>query len=188
MKAYERLLKYAVMRTPSDGKSAATPTTQQQFDLARLLAAELKELGVDDVTLSNECFVYAKLPATPGLEDKRRLGLIAHMDTVSQYCDHDIRPQLTPNYDGKDLSLGTSGRTLTVRDFPHLPSLRGRTLITSDGTTILGVDDKAGIAEIMVVTEGAVEKHTQRIFAKLGLLPDAAVHRRVKAVLTLLSA
>ena len=172
MKAYERLLKYAVMHTPSDGKSAATPTTKQQFDLARLLAAELKELGVDDVTLSDECFVYAKLPATPGLEGKRRLGLIAHMDTVSQYCDHDIRPQLTPNYDGKDLPLGTSGRTLTVRDFPHLPSLRGRTLITSDGTTILGVDDKAGIAEIMTTLEIIRDKSIAHGPLRVAFTPD----------------
>ena len=172
MKAYERLLKYAVMRTPSDGKSAATPTTKQQFDLARLLVTELKELGVDDVTLSDECFVYAKLPATPGLEDKRRLGLIAHMDTVSQYCDHDIRPQLTPNYDGKDLPLGTSGRTLTVRDFPHLPSLRGRTLITSDGTTILGVDDKAGIAEIMTTLEIIRDKSIAHGPLRVAFTPD----------------
>ena len=172
MKAYERLLKYAVMRTPSDGKRAATPTTKQQFDLARLLVTELKELGVDDVTLSDECFVYAKLPATPGLEDKRRLGLIAHMDTVSQYCDHDIRPQLTPNYDGKDLPLGTSGRTLTVRDFPHLPSLRGRTLITSDGTTILGVDDKAGIAEIMTTLEIIRDKSIAHGPLRVAFTPD----------------
>ena len=71
------------------------------------------------------------------------------MDTVSDYCDHDIIPVVHKNYDGGDLPLGTSGRTLTVKDFPHLPSLAGRTLITTDGTTVLGADDKAGIAEIV---------------------------------------
>ncbi|WP_058270871.1 peptidase T [Olsenella massiliensis] len=153
MRAYERLLRYAVVRTPSDADRDTTPTTACQFDLAKLLVEELGELGVRDVTLSDECFVYAKIPATPGLEDSPKLGLIAHMDTVSQFCDHDIVPVLHEGYDGGDLVLGDSGRTLTVKDFPHLPTLAGRTLITTDGTTILGADDKAGIAEIMTVLE-----------------------------------
>ena len=119
MKAYERLLKYVVVRTPSDESNDGNcPSAQCEFDLANLLADELRGLGIQDVNVSDSCFVFAKLPATPGHEDAPKLGFIAHMDTVSQFCDHEIRPQLHPDYDGKDLPLGDSGRTLTVQDFP----------------------------------------------------------------------
>ena len=124
MKAYERLLSYVKVFTPSSEETGTSPSTQYQFDLARLLVQELKELG-----------------------------FIAHMDTVSDFCDHPVAPVITPNYDGKDLALGTSGRVLSPKMFPHLSTLKGRTLITSDGTTILGADDKAGIAEIMTIIE-----------------------------------
>ena len=149
MRAYERLLNYVVVRTPSDEHSTTSPSSQCQFDLARILADEMTALGISDVSLDEFCYVYGKIPATPGYENKPSIGFIAHMDTVSDYCDHDIIPVVHKNYDGGDLPLGTSGRTLTVKDFPHLPSLAGRTLITTDGTTVLGADDKAGIAEIV---------------------------------------
>ena len=92
---------------------------------------------------------YGKIPATPGYENAPAIGFIAHMDTVSDYCDHDIKPMITEKYDGEALALGESGVTLSPEMFPHLKNLKGRTLITSDGTTILGADDKAGIAEIV---------------------------------------
>ena len=149
MRAYERLLNYVVVRTPSDEHSTTSPSSQCQFDLARILADEMTALGISDVSLDEFCYVYGKIPATPGYENKPSIGFIAHMDTVSDYCDHDIIPVVHKNYDGGDLPLGTSGRTLTVKVFPHLPSLAGRTLITTDGTTVLGADDKAGIAEIV---------------------------------------
>ncbi len=153
MKAYERLLNYVVVRTPSDENSSTFPSTEHQFELARLLVQEMLELGIEDARVDDYCYVYGTVPATPGCEDKPKIGFIAHMDTVSDYCDHDITPVLHENYDGGDLVLGTSGRSLTVKDFPHLPQLKGRTLITSDGTTVLGVDDKAGIAEILTMVE-----------------------------------
>lgn len=153
MRAYERFLNYAAIRTPSDENSGTYPSTQCQFNLAYVLAGEMKELGVQDVEVSDYCYVYGKIPATPGYEDKTKIGFIAHMDTVSDFCDHDIIPVIHENYDGKDLPLGTSGRTLAVKNFPHLPSLEGRTLITTDGTTVLGADDKAGIAEILTMVE-----------------------------------
>lgn len=153
MRAYERLLKYVVVRTPSSEDSDTVPTSQCQFDLARLLEQEMKDLGLTDVRLSDQCYLYGKLPATEGLEDRPAIGFIAHMDTVSDFCDHEIRPVLTANYDGKELALGNSGLVLSPKDFPHLESLAGRTLITSDGTTILGADDKAGIAEILTMVE-----------------------------------
>ncbi len=153
MKAYERLLKYVVVRTPSNEDGTTTPTTECQFDLAKILETDLKEIGVPDVILNEKCFVYGKLPATPGYEHAPKIGFIAHLDTVSDYCDSKITPIITENYDGKDFQLGTSGRALKSKDFPHLTSLAGRTLITSDGNTILGVDDKAGVAEIITAVE-----------------------------------
>lgn len=153
MRAYERLLKYAAIRTPSDENSETIPSSSCQFDLAHLLVQELKDLGVSDAQVNEQCYVYAHIPATPGYEDRTKLGFIAHIDTVADFCDHDIVPVVTENYDGKDFVLGTSGRTISVSTFKHLPDLKGRTLITSDGTTILGADDKAGIAEIMTMIQ-----------------------------------
>lgn len=153
MKAYERLLKYVVVRTPSDENSDTVPSSECQFDLARLLETEMKELGLSDVYLDNQCYLYGKLPATEGYEDKPAIGFIAHMDTVSDFCDREINPIINFFYDGKDLPLANSGRTLEVSKFPHLADLAGRMLITSDGNTILGADDKAGIAEILTMVE-----------------------------------
>lgn len=153
MEAYERLLKYARIYTPSDEKSDTVPSSFCQFDLAHTLVRELKEMGVADAQADDKCYVYAKLPATAGLESRPCLGFIAHMDTVSDFCDHPVRPMVHRNYDGGELPLGESGRTLSPKMFPHLEKLKGQTLITTDGTTILGADDKAGIAEIMTMTE-----------------------------------
>lgn len=149
MKVEERLKRYVEVKTPCDENSEAVPTSQCQFDLAKILLEELKELGVENAVLDEKCFVYGILPATEGYESKKKIGFIAHMDTVPEFCEGDIHPVFTPNYDGEDFPLGTSGRMLSVKEFPHLKECKGRTLITSDGTTILGVDDKAGIAEIM---------------------------------------
>ena len=153
MKAYERLLKYVVVRTPSDENSETVPSSTCQFNLARILEAEMKELGLTDVYLDDQCNLYGKLPATAGYEDKPALGFIAHMDTVSDFCDHDTTPVITENYDGEELALGDSGLVLSPTTFSHLKDLKGRTLITSDGTTVLGADDKAGIAEILTLIE-----------------------------------
>lgn len=153
MKAYERLLKYVAVRTPSDENSETVPSSQCQFDLARILEAEMKELGLKDVHLDEQCYLYGNLPATEGLEDKPAIGFIAHMDTVSDFCDHDIVPVVTENYNGEAMEIGNSGLILSPETFPHLKDLKGRTLITSDGTTVLGADDKAGIAEILTMIE-----------------------------------
>lgn len=153
MKAYERLLSYVRVFTPSDENSDTSPSSTCQFDLARMLVRELQELGVADASVDEHCYVYGHIPATPDFVSNKQLGFIAHMDTVSDFCDHEVTPVLTPDYDGQDLPLGKSGRILSPKMFPHLSSLKGRTLITSDGTTILGADDKAGIAEIMTMIE-----------------------------------
>lgn len=153
LKAYERLLKYVVVRTPSDENSGTVPSSACQFDLARILEKEMLELGLTDVHLDEHCYLYGKLSATPGYEDKDSIGFIAHMDTVADFCDGEIHPVITENYNGEDLALGDSGRVLSVQNFPHLKTLKGRTLITTDGTTVLGADDKAGIAEILTLVE-----------------------------------
>ena len=153
MEVEERLLKYISIKTPCDENSDKVQTTSCQFNLAKILADELKDLGLTKVILDDKCFVYGILPATPGYETRKKLGFIAHMDTVQEFCEGEIHPVCTPDYNGEDLVLGDSGRILTTKDFPHLKALKGRTLITSDGNTILGVDDKAGIAEIMQLLE-----------------------------------
>ena len=172
MKAYERMLKYLVVKTPCDENCDETPSTKEQFDLAKILVQDLKDLGVEDVELDDKCFVYAKIPATKEYENKTKLGFIAHMDTVPEFCENEIKPVITENYNGEDLKLGDSGRVLKVKDFPHLPSLKGRTLITSDGTTILGVDDKAGIAEIITMVERLKEENIPHGPIRIAFTPD----------------
>lgn len=175
MKAYERLLKYVVVRTPSDENSDTVPSSECQFNLARLLEAEMKELGLSDVYLDDQCYLYGKLPATPGYEDKPAIGFIAHMDTVSDFCDREINPIINFFYDGKDLPLANSGRTLEVAKFPHLADLAGRMLITSDGNTILGADDKAGIAEILTMVERLVTENIPHGPICVAFTPDEEI-------------
>lgn len=175
MKAYERLLKYVVVRTPSDENSDTVPSSECQFNLARLLEAEMKELGLSDVYLDDQCYLYGKLPATPGYEDKPAIGFIAHMDTVSDFCDREINPIINFFYDGKDLPLANSGRTLEVSKFPHLADLAGRMLITSDGNTILGADDKAGIAEILTMVERLVTENIPHGPICVAFTPDEEI-------------
>ena len=153
MRAYERLLDYVKVYTTSEDGQEQIPSTMRQFDLARQLVEELKELGVEDAFVDAHCYVYGTIPATPGYEDCTKLSFIAHMDTAPDFCGENVHPQIIENYDGKDVKLGESGRVLSVKQFPHLPSLKGRTLITTDGTTLLGADDKAGVAEIMTVVQ-----------------------------------
>lgn len=175
MKAYERLLSYVKVFTPSDENGTPNPSSACQFDLAKLLVKELKELGITDAYVDEFCYVYAHLPATPGYEQAPKLGLIAHMDTVSDFCSHPANPVITENYDGGELALGTSGRTLSPQMFPHLTSLKGRTLITTDGTTILGADDKAGIAEIMTVAELLIKENIPHGTICITFTPDEEI-------------
>ena len=175
MRAYERFLTYAAIRTPSDENSTTSPSSKCQFELADLLKDEMLAIGIADAHVTEYCYVYGTIPATPGLESKPKIGFIAHMDTVSDYCDHDTKPIVHENYDGGDLALGTSGRTLSVKDFPHLPSLKGRTLITTDGTTVLGADDKAGIAEIMTMAERLIKENIPHGTICIAFTPDEEV-------------
>lgn len=153
MRAYERLLKYAAVHTASAEDVDATPTTARQFDLAHLLADELRALGMAEVYEDEHAYVYAALPASAGMEGERAIGLIAHIDTVPDFSGENVRPQVIENYNGGEVALGTSGRVLSPEKFAELPTLKGKTLITTDGTTVLGADDKAGVAEIMTACE-----------------------------------
>ena len=175
MKAYERLLNYVKVPTPSNEKSGTHPSSECQRVLADQLAEEMKALGVSDVRVADKCYVYGKIPATKGYEEKTKLGFIAHMDTVSDFADHAVNPIVHENYDGKDLKLADSGRTLEVSVFPHLPSLAGRTLITSDGTTVLGADDKAGVAEIMTLAEALLAGEIPHGPISIGFTPDEEI-------------
>ena len=153
MRAYERLLEYVKVKTPSSEENMETPSSSCQFELAECLVGEMKELGIEDAAVDGKCYVYGTIPATEGYENSPSLGFIAHMDTVSEFTENPIHPVLHENYDGQNLVFDEGGRVLDTVLFPHLKNLKGRTLITSDGTTILGADDKAGIAEIMTMAE-----------------------------------
>ncbi len=153
MRAYERFLKYVTVHTTSDPNSETHPTTNRQFDLAYQLAEEMKELGLSDVRVDEKCYVYGFLPTTEGLEDVPCVGFIAHLDTADDASGENVKPQIHTNYDGEDVLLPGSGTYLKVKDFPFLQKMKGQTLITSDGTTLLGADDKAGIAEILTMVE-----------------------------------
>ncbi|MCI8525337.1 MAG: peptidase T [Oscillospiraceae bacterium] len=174
MRAFERFLNYAVIHTRSDETSASTPSTDRQFTLANRLAEELRALGVPDAAVDERCYVYASLPATPGLEEVPAVGFIAHMDTAHYEAGH-VRPRLHPDYDGGAVQL--EGRVLSPEMFPHLPGLKGQTLITAAGDTLLGADDKAGIAEIMTMVERLQAEGLPHGRVCVGFTPDEEIGR-----------
>ena len=175
MKVEERLLKYVSYWTTSDEACTSIPSSDREFALAKVLEAELKELGLTKVTLTEHCYVYGLLPATPGMEDKKAIGFISHIDTAPDYSGENVKPQIIPNYDGQDVLLPGSGAYLKVSDFPTLSGLKGRTLITTDGTTLLGADDKAGVAEIMTAVEELIAEGTPHGDIWIGFTPDEEV-------------
>ncbi len=181
MRAYERLLKYVQIMTPGDENSETTPSSRCQFTLAKQLVEEMKELGIEDAKVDEKCYVYGSIPATRGYEDRTRIGFIAHMDTVSDFMEHPVRPAVHKNYDGGRLILGESGRVLDPEMFAHLPELKGRTLITSDGTTILGADDKAGVAEIMTLISRIQEERIPHGKISIAFTPDEEIGRGADA-------
>ncbi len=174
-KVEQRFLRYVKVHTKSDDNSATTPTTACQFALADMLADELRAMGCENVRRDDVCYVYAEIPATAGYEDKHTLGFIAHMDTSPDFCGEGVNPQIIENYNGEDLPLGNSGRVLSKALFPHLPTLAGRTLITTDGNTLLGADDKAGVSEIMALAERIIEENIPHGKIVIGFTPDEEV-------------
>ena len=175
MRAYERLIQYVQVHTASSEDCDRTPTTERQFDLSRLLAKEMEALGMEGVFVDDYAYVYGFLPATEGCEDKPCIGLIAHLDTIPDFSGENVKPTLVPNYDGGVVPLGESGRSLDPAQFPHLKKLIGHTLITTDGTTVLGADDKAGIAEIMTACERIVKEKLPHGRIAVCFTPDEEV-------------
>lgn len=176
MRAYERLLKYVMVHTTSDPGSESCPSTLNQFDLAKLLVDELLAVGVKDARVDEYCYVYGSVPASDGCEDKPSLGLIAHMDTAPDASGENVKPILHEAYDGCDVVL-PGGGTLSVEKFPFLKSMRGETLITSDGTTLLGADNKAGVAEIMTVIERLLSSDEPHGKVCVAFTPDEEIGR-----------
>ena len=175
MRAYERLLRYARVYTTSDPHSGTHPSSQRQFDLARMLVDEMKELGIEDAAVDEHCYVYGTIPAAPGYENQPALGLIAHMDTVSDASGENVSPVIHENYDGQDVVLPGTGAVMKVSTFPFLASLKGETLITSDGTTLLGADDKSGIAEILTAAETVLQQNLPHGKLCIGFTPDEEI-------------
>lgn len=150
----DRLIKYAKINTRSDASSKTIPSTQCQFDLLNLLVEELEQLGLEDVQLSQDnAFVTATLPANTDKVDVPAIGFIAHVDTAD-FNSENIQPRIIENYNGQDIVLNDAEHiVMTTNDFPNLLPYKGQTLITTDGTTLLGADDKSGIAEIITALE-----------------------------------
>ena len=175
MRAYERLLKYVSVYTTSDPDSATVPSSMRQYDLAHQLVEELKALGLENVHVDENCVVYGWLSATAGCEKQPALGFIAHMDTAPDCAGENVKPQIIENYDGGDVLLAGSGEKLSPAAFPTLKKLAGMTLITTDGTTLLGADDKAGIAEIMTALESIISEKKPHGKLCIAFTPDEEV-------------
>lgn len=145
----ERFIRYVKFETRSNPESTTTPSTKTQVEFAKVLQKEMEEIGLENVFYNeNSGYVIGTLPSNVD-KKVRKIGFIAHMDTADFNAEN-VNPQIVENYDGKsDIPLGKSGYALTVKDFPNLKNYVGETLITTDGTTLLGADDKSGIAEIM---------------------------------------
>ncbi len=176
MKTYERFLKYVAIPTMSDGDSETVPSTEKQLVLARLLCEELLALGLGDARVDGHGYVYATLPANT---DKAvsAIGLIAHMDTSDEASDTDIKPAIV-DYRGGDIVLNAEKNiVLSPADYPNLRKYEGKHLIVTDGTTLLGGDDKAGIAEIMTALEKIIESGIPHGKICIGFTPDEEIGR-----------
>lgn len=151
----EKFMRYVQLDTQSDETTLTSPSTEKQKILARMLEDELKALGLNEVYMDEQhCYVYAKLPASKGCEQCQTLGFIAHMDTSPDAKGANVRPRIIKDYDGGEVLLNDEPQTiLSPKQFPELLDYVGKSLIVTDGTTLLGADDKAGIAEIMATVE-----------------------------------
>lgn len=177
-KTIENFLRYVQIDTQSDASAGTSPSTEKQHDLARVLAEQLESMGAEEITYDKaHCYVYASIPASRGCESCPVLGLIAHMDTSGAVSGRNVKPRIVENYDGGDIVLnGTENIVLRVSDFPELSGYRGQDLIVTDGTTLLGGDDKAGVAEIMAACEYLIRnpeiKHGK---IRVGFTPDEEI-------------
>lgn len=179
-KVIDRLLEYVKIDTQSDGASKTTPSSQKQHHLAKLLTKELEEMGAQEITYDEEhCYVYATVPASEGCENAPVLGFISHMDTASPVSGANVKPRVVENYDGGDILLNKEKNIwMKAEEFPNLAKHKGKDLIVTDGTTLLGADDKAGVAEIMSMAEYFLShpecKHGK---IRVGFTPDEEIGR-----------
>ena len=167
----ERFLKYVSFDTQSDENSILTPSSAKQFKLAEYLLKELQSMGIEAV-LTEKCYIYASIPANNGYEKFPAIGFIAHLDTSDAASGAEIKPQIISNWRGEAVALGNSGIEITPE-----PHLKGHTLITTDGTTLLGADDKAGIAAIMTAAEKILNSSKQHGKICIGFTPDEEIGR-----------
>ncbi|MCF6460146.1 peptidase T [Clostridium sp. Cult3] len=177
-KVLNRFLKYVKYETTSDEYSTTTPSTKNQLKFAKVLGKELEELGLKDVSVNDKGYIMATLPSN--IEKKiPTIGFIAHMDTSPDMSGKDISPNIIEDYDGKDIVLNEEKDIiLSVDDFPEIKNYVGKTIITTDGTTLLGADDKAGIAEIITAIEYLIENpNIPHGTIKIAFTPDEEIGR-----------
>ncbi|MEW6365739.1 MAG: peptidase T [Acidobacteriota bacterium] len=180
----DRFLRYVQIDTQSDENSTSSPSTEKQKELAKLLAGELQELGCDDASMDEWGYVYASVPSNlpvghPAADTTPTIGLIAHVDTYHATLGAGVKPQVIETYHGEDIILpGDTRQVLKVSENPNLQRCVGQTLITSDGTTLLGADDKAGVAEIMTAVDW-MRKHPEFLHGRvrIAFTPDEEVGR-----------
>ena len=179
MELKDRFLKYVSFDTESDENSTTFPSTEKQLVLLNYLADEMRMLGMEDVTVDKYGYAMGTIPATKGYENAPVIGFIAHVDTSPDMSGKDVRPRVIEEYDGCDIQLNGS-LTMKVADFPELKNFVGHTLIHTDGTTLLGADDKAGCAEIMTAAEYLIS-HPEIAHGKIriGFTPDEEIGRGV---------
>lgn len=178
MNIVERFIKYAKIDTQSDESSNETPSTKKQFDLARVVEQEMKDMGLEDISLDDKCYLMATLPSNIDKEVPT-IGFVSHFDTSPDMSGKNVNPQIIENYDGKNIVLNKSENIiLSPKDFPELHDFIGQDLIVTDGTTLLGADDKAGIAEIMNAMQYLIDhpevKHGK---IRIGFTPDEEIGR-----------
>ena len=179
MELKERFLKYVAINTRSDENSETFPSTAVQWDLLNALVEEMKLLGLEDVTIDKYGYAMGTIPATPGKESAPVIGFLAHVDTAPDMSGENVRPRIIENYDGKDIVLNNA-LTMRVADFPELSRFVGHTLIHTDGTTLLGADDKAGVAEIMTAAEYLMaHPEVEHGKIRIGFTPDEEIGRGV---------
>lgn len=176
MKAYERLLKYVKIDTTSDPKSNLHPSSANQKVLAQMLVEEMKDLGISDVYLDEHGYVYGTIPSNMAKKVKT-IGFIAHMDTSCDMSGKDVNPIIINNYDGEDVILNKKENiVLKVKEFPFLKNLVNKSLIVTDGTTLLGADNKAGIAEILTMAETLIKNpEIKHGTIKIAFTPDEEI-------------
>ena len=177
-KTIENFLRYIKLDTQSDEESGTSPSTLKQHDLAGLLSEELLAMGAADVIYDRQhCYVYARIPASEGFENCKKLGFIAHMDTSPAVSGNNVKARVIENYNGEDIILNElDDIVLRTTDFPEIIECKGKDLIVTDGTTLLGADDKAGIAEIMAMAEYLLtHKECKHGEIKIAFTPDEEI-------------